>query len=116
MDFLDLLAERIKQAWKHPQVCGRVAFGIKNHHGITRWLLLDCNQGGQIHWHQKMPRFDAALGLDEAAAMTTVNGHPPLPGQLCIKTGDEKLLMSVLAHYFGNKTGLSLLELRTGEY
>lgn len=114
MSFLNVLAEKIQRHWKRPAGSGRVAFGVQGRMGVTQWMVLDCGRGGKVRWSHEMPEFDAALGLDEDAAAEVLNGRLPKPDQLCIKTGDEALLESILSHYFGNSSGTSLLELRAG--
>ena len=58
-----------------------------------------------------MPLFEAALGLDEAAAERVFAGLRPLPGQLCIRTGSEKVLQQALEDIFGS-LGSSLVAIR----
>jgi len=116
MDFLDMLAQKINDHWERPATAGKVAFGVKGKNGVTRWMLVDCGNSGKISWSLQIPEFEAAIGLDEDAAANVAQGRLPSDGQLCIKTGDEALLQSILSHYFESPTGLSPLALRAGGY
>ena len=114
-DLLRKLDRKLRDDPQPPGLTGRVAIGVRGQDGTTAWLVAACDEQVRTEWTSDYPTFDAALGLDDAAAREVMAGELPSEGNLCIKTGDDALLGSFLTRYFGTAPGtMSLLNLRLG--
>ena len=79
---------------------GCVAFGVRKQNGQSLWWSAAFDGGVTTSISDAVPKFDAAVGLAEEAAIALLEGRAIPSNVVCIRTGDQDLLDRFLERYF----------------